>query len=352
MKSGGMEPQPKRSWTVMIGNTSTLEGASTARLDEVQDESLAAARSRAGELVIDIEHLHVSYGKVKAVRDVSLQVRDGEIFGLLGPNGAGKTTVLSTIEGLVKPESGDVRVLGLDAVRQTNQVKRLLGLSLQTTAFFDNLKVWEIVRLYAGMYQVFVTRSQAVDLLARFELVEKANALAKELSGGQQQRLALALAIVTQPQIVILDEPTTGLDPQARRDIWDIIRQIRAEGRTVLLTTHYMEEAQELCHRVGIIDRGELIALDTPGGLINKLRADSTITATIRLPEEDVSVLPGVTSAFYERDRLTVRTSNAQETMLGLQALAVQHRQMLTDLSVKQPDLEDVFISLTGRKIQ
>jgi ABC-2 type transport system ATP-binding protein len=305
-----------------------------------------------GQPVIEIEGLEVAYGNVKAVRGVSFQVKQGEIFGLLGPNGAGKTTTLSVIEGLVPPEAGCVTVMGYDAVKQSNEVKRLLGLSLQTTDFFDMLKLWELLHFYASMYQVYLTKPQIMELLARFELEEKANVLAQQLSGGQQQRLALALAIANNPQIVILDEPTTGLDPQARRNVWDIIRQMRAEGRTVVLTTHYMEEAEELCHRIGIIDRGQIIALDTPGGLINSLHADSRITLTARLPEEKVRELPGVTNVRYEGEKLQVTSHNAQETMLALQQLAVTERQLLTDLSVKQPDLEDVFISMTGRKIR
>jgi ABC-2 type transport system ATP-binding protein len=311
-----------------------------------------SAPSPALEPAIEIEGLQVSYGDVKAVKNVSLKVRQGEIFGLLGPNGAGKTTTLSAIEGLVKPDSGRVSVLGYDAQRQTVMVKRLLGISLQTTAFFDNLKLWELVKLYASMYEVFLSKSQVVELLGRFELADKANAQAQQLSGGQQQRVALALALANDPKIVILDEPTTGLDPQARRHVWDIIREIRAEGRTVLLTTHYMEEAQELCHHIGIIDRGELIALDTPGGLINGLDADTIITVTAQLPQEELLALPGVAGARYDGDKLTVKTTNAQETVFGLQKLAVEHRQLLTDLSVKQPDLEDVFIALTGRKMR
>jgi ABC-2 type transport system ATP-binding protein len=311
-----------------------------------------SASSPALEPAIEIEGLQVSYGDVKAVKNVSLKVRQGEIFGLLGPNGAGKTTTLSAIEGLIKPDSGRVSVLGYDAQRQTVMVKRLLGISLQTTAFFDNLKLWELVRLYASMYEVFLSKSQVVEMLARFELADKADAQAQQLSGGQQQRVALTLALANDPKIVILDEPTTGLDPQARRHVWDIIREIRAEGRTVLLTTHYMEEAQELCHHIGIIDRGELIALDTPGGLINSLDADTIITATVQLPQEALLSLPGVTGARYEGDKLTVKTSDTQETVFGLQKLAVEHRQLLTDLSVKQPDLEDVFIALTGRKMR
>jgi ABC-2 type transport system ATP-binding protein len=306
----------------------------------------------AGQPVIDITGLQVSYGDVRAVRNVTLQVGQGEIFGLLGPNGAGKTTTLAAIEGLVQPQAGRVRVLGRDVRTQAQEIKRHLGISLQTTAFFDSLKVWELVRFYAGLYNVMLSKAQVLDLLAGFELAEKAGVQAEQLSGGQQQRLALVLAIANNPEIVILDEPTTGLDPQARRNVWDSIRQIRARGCTVLLTTHYMEEAEELCHRVAIIDRGEIIALDTPGGLINSLHADSLITATVRLPEDQVRALPGVSAAHYEGDKLAVQTSNAQETVFGLQQLAVAQRQLLTDLSIRQPDLEDVFITLTGRKIR
>jgi ABC-2 type transport system ATP-binding protein len=305
-----------------------------------------------GQPAIEVAGLQVSYGPVQAVREVSLQVRQGEIFGLLGPNGAGKTSTLSAIEGLVRPQAGTVRVLGEDVWPNPDRIQSYLGISLQSNAFFDNLKLWELVRLYAGLYEVFMTKSQVLDLLRRFGLEEKAEAEAQQLSGGQQQRIALALAICNDPQIVILDEPTTGLDPQTRRNVWDVIRQIRAEGRTILLTTHYMEEAQELCHRIGIIDHGQLIALDTPGALINSLHADSQITATIRLPEDAVRALPGVTAVRTDGERMTVQTNNSHETVLGLQKLAVEHQQVLTDLSIKQPDLEDVFLSLTGREMR
>jgi ABC-2 type transport system ATP-binding protein len=160
------------------------------------------------------------------------------------------------------------------------------------------------------------------------------------------------LAICNDPQIVILDEPTTGLDPQARRAVWDIVRELRSEGRTILLTTHYMEEAQELCNRIAIIDRGEVIALDTPGGLINSLKADNLISTSVHFPEQEVQALPGVTSVRWDGGRLLVNSNNAQETVFELQKLAVEHRQLLTDLTIKQPDLEDVFIALTGRNIR
>jgi ABC-2 type transport system ATP-binding protein len=304
------------------------------------------------DAVISIENLHVSYGDVQAVRDLSLQVKQGEIFGLVGPNGAGKTTTLSAIEGIVKPTQGTVTVLGYNVQKDPTEVKKRLGISLQSTSFFDDLKVWELIRLYAGLYEVYLSKTQIMDLLTRFELQDKANVLAEQMSGGQQQRLALALAIANGPQIVILDEPTTGLDPQARRAVWDIVRALRNEGHTVLLTTHYMEEAEQLCNRVGIIDDGQLIALDTPGGLINSLKADSLISATIAVPLADVLDLPAVTTARYDGDRLLIESSNAHASVMGLQRLAVAQEKLLTDLTIKQPDLEDVFIALTGKKIR
>ncbi len=202
------------------------------------------------------------------------------------------------------------------------------------------------------MYEIFLSKAQIMDLLTRFELQEKAGVYSDQLSGGQQQRMALVLAICNDPQIVILDEPTTGLDPQARRAVWDIVRELRNEGRTVLLTTHYMEEAQELCNRIAVIDRGQVIALDTPGGLINSLKADNLVSTSVHFPEDEVQALPGVTSVRWDGGRLLVNTNNAQETVFELQKLAVEHHQILTDLTIKQPDLEDVFIALTGRNIR
>lgn len=214
--------------------------------------------------IIDIAQLEVQYGSTRAVNGLSLQVARGEIFGLLGPNVAGKTSTLACIQGMRQPTGGSVRVAGYDVQRDSAPVKRLLGVQLQHTALFTELNATELMRLFAALYDVFPSNEQIVAMLVRFGLAQKAKARPNQLSGGQQQRLALLLAVVNDPQIVLLDEPTTGLDPQARRGVWALIRQMRAEGRTVLLTTHYMEEAQELCDRVGIIEAGTLVALDTP----------------------------------------------------------------------------------------
>jgi len=298
------------------------------------------------------DDLHVSYGEVKAVRGVTLAVEEGEIFGVLGPNGAGKTTTLSAAFGLVRPDRGTVTVLGHDVTREPHAAKRKLGVSLQTTAFFDGLTLAEIVELYASFYEVFLSQAQIKALLGRFGLADLAKRQAGELSGGQQQRVALALAIANDPRIVLLDEPTTGLDPHARRNVWDVIRKMRDEGRTVLLTTHYMEEAEELCHRVAIIDRGEVIAKGTPGALINSLEGDSTITVTAKLDEEKVKALPAVSCARVEGTRVVMKSSDVTATVIALQRLAADSMQMMRDLTIKQPTLEDVFLAKTGRHLR
>jgi ABC-2 type transport system ATP-binding protein len=305
--------------------------------------------------VIRIRDLHVSYGAVKAVDGVSLDIYEGECFGLLGPNGAGKTTTLSCLEGLIKPDSGAITVEGLDVQQDGAQVKRLLGVQLQDTTLFPDLSCTELVELYASFYNVFLSRKQIVSYLERFDLHEKARARAKELSGGQRQRLALALAVAHDPRIVVLDEPTTGLDPQARRSLWDSIRQMRAEGRTVILTTHYMEEAETLCRRVGIIDHGKILALDTPHTLTSALGEASTLSADVDLdPEhlEKIKALSGVSSVSYEDGQLEIQTTQAQQTLADVQLIAVGAGHAVRNVSIRQPNLEDVFLSMTGRKIR
>ncbi len=220
--------------------------------------------------MIELDDLWVRYGALDAVRGLSLTIRRGEIFGLLGPNGAGKSSTLAVIQGLRAPSAGTVRVAGYDVAREPGRVKALLGVQLQHTALFPELTAVQLVRLFAALYERFPTRAAIESQLARFGLAQKANARPNQLSGGQLQRLSLLLAVVNDPPIVLLDEPTTGLDPQARRGVWALVRHLRAEGRTVVLTTHAMEEAQELCDRVGIIDQGRLVALGTPQELIRQ----------------------------------------------------------------------------------
>ena len=302
--------------------------------------------------VVAIRDLHVRYGAVEAVRGITLEVMPGETFGLLGPNGAGKTSTLGCLEGLVRPAAGSVHVFGLDVAREARAVKARVGVSLQSAALFEQLTLLELLEFYAAAYDRFPPRAALLQLLARFGLEDKARARAKHLSGGQQQRLALAIALVNDPPLVVLDEPTAGLDPQARRTVWDVVGQLRDEGRTVLLTTHYMEEAAALCGRVAILDRGRVLALDSPTALIQSLGERATIVATVELPAADVERLPGVLAARYAGERLEIATSDAPATSAALHALAAARGRALRDLTIRHPNLEDVFISLTGRTIR
>lgn len=305
--------------------------------------------------IIHIDDLHVRYGAVTAVDGVSLDVEEGECFGLLGPNGAGKTSTLSVVEGLRPPTRGTVSVGGFDVTKAGKQAKRIMGVQLQSNAYFPDLTTVELIQLTASFYELFPTRKQAIEQLVRFDLAEKANAKVGELSGGQQQRLSLALALTNDPKIVLLDEPTTGLDPQARRSVWQNIRHMKAEGRTIILTTHYIEEAEMLCQRVGIIDHGKIIALDTPRALIERLGSTSTLSTTIELDDEQVTqvrALPGVTSATFDGQRLDVQTTASIDTLIALQQFAIAAGQPIRDVNIRQPNLEDVFISLTGRAIR
>ncbi|HET6346233.1 MAG TPA: ABC transporter ATP-binding protein, partial [Myxococcota bacterium] len=259
-----------------------------------------------------LTHVTAAYGsgaaRHLALRDVTLTVEPGEIFGLLGPNGAGKSTLLACLEGLHQPEQGSVIVGGYDVRRQPAAAKRLLGIQLQKTALLDDLTVGELVEIYAALYEVYLTPAQISDFLARFDLAEQRDKYARRLSGGQQQRLALALAIANNPQIVLLDEPTSALDPHARRSVWDNIRQMHDEGRTIVLTTHSMEEAEALCGRVAIIDQGQIVACDTPAQLVASLRANPVLKATIEVPLDRARSLPGVQAARYAGQHLELET--------------------------------------------
>ena len=304
--------------------------------------------------IIDVRGLVKRYGALTAVAGVDLAVAPQEIFGILGPNGAGKTTTLEMIEGLCRPDAGTIRVAGLDAVAHSDAVRRLIGVQLQTTALFDYLSAAELIELFAGLYGVDVA-GRADRLLALVDLGDKRGARVEQLSGGQRQRLSIALALVNDPRIVFLDEPTTGLDPQARRNLWQTVRSIRAGGATVVLTTHYMEEAEVLCDRVAIMDRGRVIARDTPAALVRALGIAATVRARIAtgaLPAAALATLPGVTANVAPADpsHLQLRTTDVQATLVALLALAHHHDVTLADLSSTQANLEDVFLTLTGRQ--
>lgn len=305
--------------------------------------------------VIQIESLSASYGRgqrlVQALHDVSLEVRAGEIFGLLGPNGAGKTTLLSCVEGLHKPAEGRVRIDGVDVAGQPAVTKGKLGIQLQHTALLDDLTVAELVEVYAGLYQVYLSGEQVSTLLDRLELGEQRKKLARRLSGGQKQRLALALSIANDPQIVLLDEPTSALDPQARRAMWGIIRELHSEGRTIVITTHSMEEAEALCGRVAIIDLGRVIACDTPARLIAGLDATPVLKTSLEVPLEQVRSLPGVHGTRYSGQYLEIETSQPQTTLAALQEMARELGRSVGDVMLRQPNLEDVFLKLTGKQL-
>lgn len=220
------------------------------------------------KLIIDVQDLRKSYGQFEAVKGITFQVREGEIFGLLGPNGAGKSTTLEIMETLREKSGGKVTINGLDLDKDKDRIKMAIGVQLQTSGFYPGLTLLELIRLFSGLYQV---HTDGIELLKRVNLEEKAHAKFKELSGGQKQRFAIATTLINQPRIIFLDEPSTGLDPKARRNLWDMIRSIRDAGTTVIITTHYMDEAEYLCDRVAIMDSGRIIALDTPDVLIDNL---------------------------------------------------------------------------------
>lgn len=316
---------------------------------------MAPVTAQATRAVIVAEGLGKQYGQLRAVDDVHLQIYESEIFGILGPNGAGKTTTLEMIEGLREPDSGRVTVAGFDVQSQTREVKRRIGIQLQSTSLFDHLTVGELVSLFASLYGADASSAQVERLLRLVSLDEKAGDQANTLSGGQQQRLSIALALVNDPEIVFLDEPTTGLDPQARRSLWDLIRDVRATGKTIVLTTHYMEEAEELCDRIAVMDHGSVILYDTPANLIATLDHASTISATFgeTVPEiDELSGIPGVQDVALEGARVTLHTADLRGSMAGLLDLAQMHGLELDRLMTSRPTLEDVFLHYTGRALR
>ena len=293
-------------------------------------------------------------GSLTAVDHVSFEVRRGEVFGFLGPNGAGKTTTLEIIEGLQDPTAGSTRVLGLDPVRDRAEMKQRIGVQLQAGAYFDHLTLEEILDLFGSFYPRAVPPGE---LLAKVGLLEKRRALVRQLSGGQKQRFSIVAALVNDPEVVFLDEPTTGLDPQARRNVWDLIRLIHAEGKTVVLTTHYMEEAQVLCDRVAIIDVGRIRAIDTPLGLIHTLpTAYRILFATDReVDPEELRALPGVKEvgpASAGGFDVELAVERAQVTLPAFLEWAGARGLSIDDVQVVPATLEDVFLSLTGHSLR
>jgi ABC-2 type transport system ATP-binding protein len=294
-------------------------------------------------------------GKVNAVDGVSFTVRRGEVFGLLGPNGAGKTTTLEIIEGLQSPTAGRTAVLGLDSQRDRAGMKERIGVQLQAGAYFDFLTLEEILDLFGSFYQRSVP---PVQLLEKVGLVEKRRALVHELSGGQAQRFSIVASMVNDPEVVFLDEPTTGLDPQARRNLWDLITVINGdEGKTVVLTTHYMEEAEILCDRVAIIDHGRIEALDSPIGLVHALPVAYRIQFATpeKVDEADLRTLPGVAEVTVSMNGgygYELGVARAQVTLPAFVSWTERNRVQVDDVRVLPATLEDVFLSVTGHAIR
>ncbi|MCS7289741.1 MAG: ABC transporter ATP-binding protein [Roseiflexus sp.] len=307
------------------------------------------------ELAIDVRNVRMHYGtgqrRIEALKGVSLDVRRGEIFGLLGPNGAGKTTLLSCIEGLYRPDTGAIFVAGIDVLRDPQHARRKLGIQLQSTALIDGLTALELIEVYAALYEVYLSRSQILDLLERFGLIDQAHRRAKQMSGGQRQRLALAIALSTDPEIVLLDEPTGALDPAARREVWRMIRALKDQGRTIVITTHSIDEAEALCGRVAIIDEGRIVACDSPHRLI-AANVQPVLKATVELPLEALPSLPGATQMRYVGEHLEIETVSPEATLQALYAAAQQHGRLVRDIAVRQPNLEDVYLKLTGRRLE
>ncbi len=301
--------------------------------------------------VIHISGIRKTYGRLVAVDDVSLDVRDGEIFGLIGPNGAGKTTTMECVEGIRRPDSGTITVLGLDPFRDVYKLQERIGVQLQQAQLQKRIKVWEAVHLWASLYRKQPRIGE--QLLEQLGLAEKRDAWFMTLSGGQKQRLFIALALVHDPEVVFLDELTTGLDPQARRAIWELVRGIRARGKTVFLTTHLMEEAERLCDRVAIIERGRIIDIGQPAELVRRhspQRSVELVTADASAAERFARI-PRIEAVTREEDRYTLRGTGEEFVSDVIECLS-EHRIRVTDLRTMLPSLEDVFLGLTGHSIR
>jgi len=301
--------------------------------------------------ILQVENLVKRYGDVEAVRGVSFNVEEGEVFGLLGPNGAGKTTTVEILEGLRTPDGGRVSVCDFDPQRDSAALRHEIGAALQSTSLPDKLRVMEALRLFASFYR---RRRNPEELLKRFGLEEKRNTFYGQLSGGQKQRLALAMALVNDPKVLFFDEPTAGLDPQVRREIYDIIEELRREKKTILMTTHYIEEAERLCDRVAIVDHGKVIALGSPREL--KAHSGGTTRIEVRLarPESDGALkrLEGVADAREVDGAYVIHSNRAPQTIVSIVKHLEAQGNELVSLEIASPSLEDVFIEMTGRRLR
>ena len=301
--------------------------------------------------IISVHNLTKRYGEVQALRGVSFEVEEGEVFGLLGPNGAGKTSTVEILEGLRPPDGGIITVCGLDPHAAGDDFKQEIGAVLQSTALPDKLRVNEALVMFASFYK---RRRDTNALLSRFGLEEKRNSFYSQLSGGQKQRLALAMSLVNEPRVLFLDEPTAGLDPQVRREIYDIVEELKRERKTIVLTTHYIEEAERLCDRVAIVDQGRVIALGTPRELKQRSAGTTRIELRLARPEPDGSLrqLEGVTECRATDGSYVVHSSRVPQTIVSLVKYLEAQSNELSSLEISSPSLEDVFLELTGRRLR
>lgn len=301
--------------------------------------------------IIEVKNLHKKYGDFVAVDHISFDVNQNEVFGILGPNGAGKTTTLEMMEGLKKITGGEALLDGHDVSKQTFLVKSLIGVQLQSSSFFDGLTLVELLATFAALYN---RRVDAKELLAEVQLSEKAKSNIKELSSGQKQRFSIAAALVNDPKVLFLDEPTTGLDPQARRNLWELISNIHRSGKTIVLTTHYMEEAEVLCDRIAIMDYGKIVALDKTENLLKLPGLNSSIhfRAGKMIDLAGLKKLPGINFAEQEDYNYRLVTIDPEKSLSALFNFAQSNNFNLIDLQFRQPTLEDVFLKLTGHALR
>jgi ABC-2 type transport system ATP-binding protein len=303
------------------------------------------------ENIIEVRNLTKKYGDFTAVDNIAFAVKAGETFGILGPNGAGKTTTLEMMEGLKAITAGSVALDGLDVAAHTHDVKARIGVQLQASSFFDNLSLKELLEVFGSLYG---RKVDALELLREVQLEDKSKSKVRELSGGQKQRLSIAVALVNDPRVLFLDEPTTGLDPQARRNLWDLVEHIKAKGKTIVLTTHYMEEAEVLCDRIAIMDHAKIVALDTTPNLLKLADAQSTLEFHLDHPQpaDRFRSLPGVDEAVAEDHGMRLTTKHADKTLPALFQLQAGGGFTIFNLQLHQPTLEDVFLKLTGRTLR
>lgn len=296
--------------------------------------------------VIEVSNLKKYYGEIKAVDGISFSVLKGEVFGMVGPNGAGKTTTIECIEGLRKPSSGEIKVLGMNPYEKRETIYKRISVQLQETEYQDKIKVWEILKLFSSFYEKTVDYEE---LLEKFDLKNFKRSFVSDLSGGQRQKLSIILALIPDPEIVFLDELTTGLDPKARRDMWKFILDLKRQSKTIFLTTHYMEEAEILCDRVAIIDKGKILALDTPENLIKMSNLDEIITFEGEISDiEKLNKIKGLTKFLLHNKEITL-FGKGEDFLKNVVDFLYSNKISFKNLKTKKPNLEDTYLSLTGK---